>query len=213
MVQLRSGQGQGVPHHQEPDPEPPRLPTSSLLALLSAEDSQEFEEEIESSTETETSNQLGRRSNQDSKYYHIETPTFSLPNPACSTPRPEHTSLAPGIPKNAFSDLAVRGRQINREQVSRRPSYQGVSSMTENSGLTESRCPGQALRDMKKRFAKLKEEKELALWSRKLADTEVEKAAGLFTSRNSEIETEKETIAQKIHCESKLALLVLEVYS
>lgn len=42
---------------------------------------------------------------------------------------------------------------------------------------------------------------------------EAEKAAGILTSRNPEVEAENETIAQIIQRESKLALLIVNVYS
>ena len=85
--------------------------------------------------------------------------------------------------------------------------------MIESTGPTENRSLGQALRDMKTKFADLEEEKELVLWSKKVANIEAEKAAGFSTSRNLEVEVEKEIIAHKFHRESKLALSVVDVYS
>lgn len=49
-------------------------------------------------------------------------------------------------------------------------SYWGVSGIAERMPPIQSRNPGQALRDMKKEFSELEEEKELAVWSKKLAD-------------------------------------------
>lgn len=73
--------------------------------------------------------------------------------------------------------------------------------------------PKQALRDIKKKFAKLEEEKKLVVWSKKLVDIEVEKVVGFAISRNLEVEAKNKTIDQKIYQESKLALPIVKVYS
>lgn len=65
-------------------------------------------------------------------------------------------------------------------------SYWGVSGIAETMPPIQSRNPGQALRDMKKEFSELEEEKELAVWSKKLADMEAEKAAGFFTKEETQ---------------------------
>lgn len=65
---------------------------------------------------------------------------------------------------------------------------------------------------MKKKFAKLDKEKKLVVWSKKLIDIEVEKLVKFAIFRNLEVETKNETIDQKIHRKSKLALPIVEIY-
>lgn len=209
MVQLRSGQGQGGPLLQGPDPQPPRSPTGSSLSSLSAERRQGSDGEEGSSTEEDISNQLGEQLNRDSGSYHAETPSSSVPESLRSTPRRHHTSLVPGTP----DDQENREGQPSRIGASHQLSYRGVPSIAETMEPIPSRNPGEALHDIKKKFSQLEEEKELAVWSKKLADMEAEKAAGFPTSRNPEVEAADETITQKILRESKLALPLVEVYS
>ena len=65
---------------------------------------------------------------------------------------------------------------------------------------------------MKKKFTKLEEEKELAVWSKKLANMEAEKAIRFSIFRNLEFKAKNEIIAQKIYRQSQRALPIVEVY-
>ncbi len=79
--------------------------------------------------------------------------------------------------------------------------------------LIQSKSPRKAIRDVKKKFLEIEEEKKLAIWSKKLTDIKAEEAAGFSTSENPRMEAASETVIQKILQESKLALPFVEVYS
>lgn len=187
------------------------------MTSLSAERNQGSEEEAESSTEEEIPDQLNRHSSGGSESYRAETPRRSVPESSSFNPRRRHTSLTPAaIDDHALGepyDLERRASQTSCRQVSHQLSYRSISNIAETREPIQGVTPRQALRDMNKKFAELEEEKELAVWSQKLADMEAKKAAGFSTFKNSEVEAENETIAQKIHRKSKLALPIVEVYS
>ncbi len=67
--------------------------------------------------------------------------------------------------------------QFSCRQAPYRPSYRGVSTIAEIIEPIQSKNLREALRDVKKKFFEIEEEKELAAWSKKLADIEAEGAA------------------------------------
>lgn len=66
---------------------------------------------------------------------------------------------------------------------------------------------------MKRKFVEIEKKKELAIWSKKLADIERERAISFSINGNPEVKTVNKTIIQKILRESKLVLLFIEIYS
>ncbi len=209
MVQLRSGLGGA--RLQSPDPQPP-VPRSSIgssLSSLSAEPSQGSDREEESSTEGGLANQLNRGPNRDNESYGEVTPGSSASESLRSTPRNHSRSL--GLA--ASDDQRDIGSQLSRRRALHRHSYQGVSTIAETIEPIESKNPKETLRDVKKKFLEIEEESELAVWSKKLADIEAERAAGFSTSGNLRVEAANETAIKKILRESKLALPFVEVYS
>lgn len=209
MVQLRSGPGGPNLESPEPQPSVPRSPIDSPLSSLSAERSQGSDGEEESTTEGGLVNQRSRGSNRDSESYREEPPVPSVPELLRSTPRAYSRSFDLGTPDGQGSGESW----FSRRGAPHRLSYRGVSTIAETIDPIQSRNPEEALRDLKKKFSELEKERELAVWSKKLADIEAEKAAGFVTSGDPEGEAANETMIQKILRESKLALPFVEVYS
>ena len=170
MVQLRSSQCQREPgelHQNGFDSQPPRSPTSSSLTSLSMERYQGSEGEAESSAEEEIPDQLNRHSSGGSESYRAATPCHSLPESSGFNPRRRHTSLTPAaIDDHALGkpyDPERRASQTSRRQVSHQLSYRSVSNIAETREPIQGVTVRQALQDMKKKFAKLEKEKELAV--------------------------------------------------
>lgn len=158
---------------------------------------------MENSAKEQIPGQLNRHLSGDIESYRVETPRYLIPKFLSLTLRRQYTSLTPAeIDDNALNSpysLEMRTSQTSYRQASHQLSYRSVSNIAKIREPIQSVTPKQALQDMKKKFAKLEEEKELAVWAKKLADMEAKKAAGFSTSRNPEVKAKNETIAQKIH--------------
>ncbi len=209
MVQLRSGLG-GT-RLQSPDPQPP-APRSSIvssLSSLSAGPSQWSDGEEEISTGGGLAIKLSRGPNRDSESYGEETPGPSVSESLRSNSRNHSRSLGLATP----DDQRDVESQFSHRRASHYLSYRGVSTIAETIEPIQSKNLREALRDVKKKFLEIEEERELTIWSKKLADIEVERAVSFSTSGNLRLETANETVIQKILREAKFALSFGEVYS
>ena len=95
-----------------------------------------------------------------------------------STPRNHGRSLSLRTP----DDQRDVESQFSRRRAPHSLSYWGVSSISKTAEPIQSENPKEALCDVKMKFLEIEEEKELAVWSLKLADIQAERAVGFSTS-------------------------------
>lgn len=99
--------------------------------------------------------------------YRAETPHSLVPEFSSLSLRHEHISLTLTAINNyaegALHNLEMRASQTSCEQGLYQLSYTSASNMAETKESIQDVTPRQALRNMKKKFAKLEEKKELAI--------------------------------------------------
>ena len=154
------------------------------MSSLSGKRSQESDGEEKNSTEGGLANSLSRSPKRDNKSYGEETSGLLVSESLRSTPRNHSRSLGQETP----DDQGDVESQFSRRQAPYRLSYRSVSTIEETLELIQSKNSREAFCDVKKKFLEIEEKKKLAVWSKKLADIEPERAAGFSTSENPRVE-------------------------